>query len=59
MRVKLLVGMVGADFALSPGDHFTCDDAEALRLIEAGFAVPDEPQMERAVKAPVEKRKKR
>ena len=58
MRVKLLVGLVGADFALSPGDHFICDAAEAQRLIQAGFAVADEPQVERAVKRVPEKRKK-
>lgn len=59
MKIKLLVSLAGADFALSPGDEYECSDAEALRHIEAGNAVAvTEPKVERAVKpsAKVEKR---
>lgn len=41
MKLKMLVGMAGADFSLSPNDEterFSGD--EAKRLIEAGYAVP-------------------
>lgn len=59
MRLKMLVGMAGPDISLSPGDHHECSDAAAIRLIEAGFAVPvSEPKIERAVKSVPEKRKK-
>jgi hypothetical protein len=57
MRVRLLVGFAGAT-VLIPGDEAEFADAEAIRLIEAGFAVPIAPKVERAVKAAPEKRKK-
>lgn len=41
MKIKMLVSMAGADFAL--GVHDETDrfsQAEAVRLIEAGYAVP-------------------
>lgn len=52
MKIKMLVSLAGADFALSPQeetDRF--GDVEAQRLVEAGYAVPvaDE-TVERAVK---------
>lgn len=59
MKIKLLVSLSGADFALSPGDEYECSDAEAARHIEAGNAVPVAAEkVERAVKvsAKVEKR---
>lgn len=61
MRVKMLVSMAGLDFALSPGEEtgrFT--DGEAVRLIEAGYAVPvSTVKVETASAAPArEKRKK-
>lgn len=59
MKIKMLVSLAGADFALSPGDEYECGEAEAVRHIEAGNAVPVvEPKVERAVKpsAKVEKR---
>lgn len=41
MRIKMLVSLAGADFALSPGEETErFPDAEAVRLVEAGFAVP-------------------
>lgn len=59
MKIKLLVSLAGDDFALSPGDEYECSDAEAIRHIEAGNAVPvAAPKVERAVKgnAKAEKR---
>lgn len=51
MKIKMLVSMAGTDFALSPGDEYECSEAEAIRHIEAGNAVPvAEPKVERAVK---------
>ncbi|MBS7737934.1 MULTISPECIES: hypothetical protein [unclassified Chelatococcus] len=54
MKIKMLVGIAGTDFALSPDeetDRFSTK--EATRMIEAGFAVPvaDE-KVERATKKP-------
>lgn len=45
--VKLLVGMSGPICSAGPGDLWACDDAEAQRLVAAGFAVfvdGDEPE---------------
>lgn len=59
MKIKMLVSLAGADFSVSPGEQYECSEAEALRHIEAGNAVPvAEPKVERAVKpsAKVEKR---
>ena len=59
MKIKMLTSLAGADFVLSRGeetDRF--GDAEAARLIAAGFAEPVE-AIERAVKrGPYEKRGK-
>ena len=41
MKIKLLVSFAGVDFALDAGavtDRFP--DAEAIRMIEAGYAAP-------------------
>jgi hypothetical protein len=57
MRVRMLVGLAGGIF-LSPGDEAEFADAEAIRLIDAGFAVPAEKKIERATKRVAEKRKK-
>ena len=53
MKLKMLTSMAGIDFALSSGDMTDrFSDAEAQRLIEAGYAVPvREAAVERAVKA--------
>jgi hypothetical protein len=59
MRVRLLVGFAGAT-VLVPGDEAEFANAEAVRLIEAGFAVPIAAPIETAVKkSPVEKRKRK
>ena len=42
MLVKLLVGLAGSAYVLDPGDEFHFPDDEAVRLIEAGHAVPVE-----------------
>jgi len=55
----MLVGLSGPSILLVPGDEAELADAEAVRLVEAGFAVPVAAPVERAVKKPVEKRKKR
>lgn len=59
MKLKMSVYTAGSEFSLQPGDvtdRFS--DAEAIRLIERGYAVPfSEPKVERAVKpAPAETR---
>jgi hypothetical protein len=53
MRVKLTVGMAGADISLSPGDVHEFPDDEAQRFIDAGYAVAEEPAEPVAAKAPV------
>lgn len=60
MKIRMLVSTAGIDFALNVGDETErFDDAEAIRFIEAGYAVPvAEVAVERAVKAAPEKRKK-
>ncbi len=53
MKIRMLVSIAGTGFALSANtetDRFTA--AEAVRLIEAGYAVPvSDVEIERAVKA--------
>jgi len=54
MKIKLTTGLAGAE-CKAPGDPHECDQAEAIRMIEAGFAVPydDTPaKKEKAVKKP-------
>jgi len=51
MNVRMLTGLSGTEVSLSPGDEFDFPDDEALRLVEAGFAVPVvKEKVERAVK---------
>ena len=57
MRVRMVVGLSGPAINLIPGDEADFPDDEALRLVQAGFAVAVAP-IERAVKAPSERRKK-
>lgn len=53
MRIRLLVGLSGPAYSLGPGDERDFPQGEALRLVEAGYAVPvSEPDVELAVKAP-------
>ena len=54
MRVRMLVQLSGPTMALEPGDERDFPQAEAIRLVNAGFAAPVvEPQLERAVSEPV------
>lgn len=59
-KVKLLVPMASVE-ALTVGHIHECDDAEAKRLIEAGYAVPhgEEKPIERAVKPRAPERRKK
>ncbi len=54
MKIKMLAGFSGNDFSVSPEeetDRFS--DAEAIRMIEAGYAVPaEEAKVEKAAKKP-------
>lgn len=43
MKITMLTGLSGPHLNLVPGDPHEPDDAEALRLIEAGFARADDP----------------
>ncbi|MFG1432343.1 hypothetical protein V5F44_11150 [Xanthobacter sp. V2C-8] len=57
MKIKMLVSIAGPDFALSSGDETErFGDAEAARLVAAGYAIPiAEPKVERATrKAPAQ-----
>lgn len=58
MRVRMTTGLSGPRYTLSPGDEHDFEPDEALRLIEAGIAVPAESvKVERAVRRrPAEKR---
>ncbi len=51
MKIKLTTSMVGSGFTLNKGEETDVfSDADAVRLIEAGFAVPViEAKIERAV----------
>lgn len=40
MKIKMLTGLSGPDYNLIPGEAHDFGEAEALRLIGAGFAVP-------------------
>jgi hypothetical protein len=59
MRIRMLVGLSGPSILLAPGDEAEFADVEAIRFIDAGFAVPVSPPIERAVKKPVETRKRK
>lgn len=58
MKIKMVQGLAGAEYALAPGDVTErFPDKEAKRLIEAGIAIPfAEKRIEQAVKAAPEKR---
>jgi hypothetical protein len=59
MRIRMMVGLSGPHILLAPGDEAEFADVEAIRFIDAGFAVPVAPPVERAVKAAPEKRTKK
>jgi len=59
MVIRLLVSRAGNGFAQNCGDVIEVSDAEAIRMIEAGQAVPAvEVKQEFASKKPREKRVK-
>lgn len=59
MRIKVLTCYAGPDFVVNAGEETErFSDAEAIRMIENGTAVPVAPKVERAVKSAPEKRKK-
>ena len=57
MRIKLLVGSAGVDFAQNPGEEIEVGVAEAARMIAAGQAVevdaapPPKPRAQRETAA--------
>ncbi|WP_198521645.1 hypothetical protein [Rhizobium sullae] len=54
----MLIGLAGNEYALSPGDERDFPQDEAIRLIEAGFALPvAEEEIERAVSEPAQERR--
>lgn len=58
MKIKMLVSVAGADFALDAGSETErFSDAECIRMIEAGYAQPvAEAEVERATRKTREKR---
>lgn len=58
MKIKLLVSFAGADFAIDAGTETErFPDAEAVRMIEAGYAEPVAGgDVEKATRKPREKR---
>jgi hypothetical protein len=52
VKIKMTASLAGPDYSLNVGDETDqFDSAEAIRFIEAGFAVPvAEEKIERAVK---------
>jgi hypothetical protein len=57
MKVTMLTSLYGPEISVNAGDVHDCDSDEAVRLIEAGFAVPfAAPEIERTVKTIKEKR---
>jgi hypothetical protein len=58
MNIRLLVGLAGNEYSLAPGDEREFPEKEAVRLIDAGYAVPvAEEKIERAVALPVFERR--
>ena len=50
-KVKLLTSMAGIDFSHNQGDIIDCNEAEAVRYIQAGIAEPvSSSKIEKAVK---------
>jgi hypothetical protein len=40
VKIRMLVSLAGENFAVTAGDVYECDPAEAARMIEAGFGEP-------------------
>lgn len=56
MLLKMTAGLSGPDFNLAPGDEYEFEGEEAVRLVDAGFAVEAEPAVP-AAPAPKKKGK--
>jgi hypothetical protein len=50
MKIRMLTGLGGLDYSLSRGDEREFPKDEALRLIQAGYAVAVGETVERAIK---------
>jgi hypothetical protein len=58
--IRMLVGLSGNEYLLGPGDQRDFPQEEALRLIEAGYAVPvADHRVERAVTMPITEKRGR
>jgi len=57
MLLKMIAGLSGPEFNLAPGDEHEFDDAEAGRLIDAGFAIQAEADEAQAAVAPAKTKK--
>jgi len=58
MKIRMTVGLSGNKYSLAPGDEYEFPDGEAIRLVEAGYAVPvAEQKVERAVALPAAERR--
>lgn len=61
MKIKMLIGMAGIDFSITPGEETErFSDAEAQRMIDQGVAVLVEvpgQKREKAVKKPASERR--
>jgi hypothetical protein len=55
MLLKMTAGLSGPEFNLAPGDEHEFDDAEAERLIAAGFA--EKAEIPAPIAAPVKTKK--
>lgn len=54
MRIRLLTGIAGRGFSHAPGDVVDMDDAEAARLLAAGYAERADEGYEAATAEPEE-----
>jgi hypothetical protein len=56
MQIKILVSLAGDGFSWNPGETIEAEDAECVRLIEAGYAEPVRaPAIEKATASKREK----
>lgn len=59
MLLRMKAGLAGPAYVLRAGDEREFPDAEAIRLIDAGYAVPvGEKKIERAVVPPAPEKRK-
>lgn len=58
MNIRMTTSLAGPSYVLSPGDEKDFPEAEAIRLIEAGYAVPVGPEKETANKRQPAKEKR-